>query len=167
MLRPLYRPTTNYGHFVRDGFIWEKTDAASRSKSICGVTAMGYQVNATCRTCGAEFTVDHGGGFSFHLLRCDRCGKTKATGFNELGEVHVRYVKGLPGPYCVASAERDRAIQKNARIASITEKEYRKKIDAMAGACTCGGRFRLDAPPRCPKCRSRQIDEGETAVMYD
>lgn len=28
LLRPIYRPTTAYGHFGRDGFPWEETDAA-------------------------------------------------------------------------------------------------------------------------------------------
>ena len=28
LLRPIYRPTTAYGHFGRDGFPWENTDAA-------------------------------------------------------------------------------------------------------------------------------------------
>lgn len=34
---------------------------------------MGQQVNATCLDCGQTFTVDDGGGFIFHLLRCNKC----------------------------------------------------------------------------------------------
>jgi hypothetical protein len=128
---------------------------------------MGHQVNATCRTCGNTFTVDHGGGFYFHLVRCANCGKTKSLSFDELGELHLRYLKGLPGPYCVANAEFDKGIQENAQIEPISEDEYHKGIEAIAGTCRCGGRYCLDAPPRCPKCRSKRIDEGEITVMYD
>lgn len=34
--RPIYRQTTNYGHFGREGFSWEKTDMAARLKSLLG-----------------------------------------------------------------------------------------------------------------------------------
>jgi hypothetical protein len=43
---------------------------------------MGHTMNSQCRACGNTFTVDHGGGFYFHLLRCDKCGQTKSIGFN-------------------------------------------------------------------------------------
>ncbi|AHC16538.1 methionine adenosyltransferase [Salinispira pacifica] len=33
LLKPIYRSTTNYGHFGRDGFSWEKTDRASALKA--------------------------------------------------------------------------------------------------------------------------------------
>jgi uncharacterized Zn finger protein len=56
---------------------------------------MGSQVNAKCRECGNTFTVMHGGGFFFHLVRCDQCGETKSIKFSNLGELHLRYLKGL------------------------------------------------------------------------
>jgi hypothetical protein len=128
---------------------------------------MGYQVGAKCGECGNTFTVDHGGGFSFHLVRCEKCGKTKSIGFDELGELHLRYLKGLPGSYCIASSEHDRYVRENAEVVPISEDEYHKGIEAAAGTCECGGNYGLDAPPRCPKCRSTRIDEGEPNVMYD
>jgi len=128
---------------------------------------MGQQVEATCLDCGKTFTVDHGGGFSFHLLRCDKCGKTKAVGFRALGELHMRYLKGLPGPYCVASSEHDRNVREHVSIEPISEDEYHRGVEAIAGNCRCRGKYTLDAPPRCPKCRSTRIEEGETTVMYD
>jgi predicted Zn-ribbon and HTH transcriptional regulator len=66
---------------------------------------MGQTSNARCLNCGHEFELNQGGGFTFHLLRCDSCGMTKAVGF--------------------------------------------------------------DAPPRCPKCHSTRIEEGETNILYD
>lgn len=128
---------------------------------------MGYQAEAKCLDCGKTFTVEHGGGFFFHLVRCDKCGKTKSVGFDELGELHLRYLKGLPGPYCVASSEHDENVRKHARVEPICENEYHKGIEAFAGECKCGGKYCLDAPPRCPKCLSARIEEGEITIMYD
>ena len=43
--------------------------------------------------------------------------------------------------------------------------------EATLDPCTCGGRFRYDAPPRCPACRStsEQWDADPTAggMFYD
>lgn len=128
---------------------------------------MGHQVQAKCLDCGRTFTVDHGGGFFFHLLRCDKCGKTKSIGFEDLGELHLRYLKGLPGPYCVASSEHDRNIREHVPVEPISEDEYHRGVEAFAGKCKCRGKYTLDAPPRCPKCRSARVEEGETTVMYD
>ncbi|MGA2977790.1 MAG: methionine adenosyltransferase [Spirochaetia bacterium] len=36
LLRPIYRETTNYGHFGREGFTWEKTDKAEALKAKLG-----------------------------------------------------------------------------------------------------------------------------------
>lgn len=128
---------------------------------------MGSEVEAKCLDCGKIFTVKDGGGFFFHLVRCNKCGKTKSIGFDDLGELHLRYLKGLPAPYCIASSEHDRIIQKHATIEAISEEEYHRGIDAIAGKCRCGGKYTLDAPSRCPKCRSTHIEEGETILMYD
>jgi len=128
---------------------------------------MGHRVEAKCLDCGAIFSVDHGGGFFFHLVRCDKCGKTKSIGFDELGELHLRYLKGLPGAYCVATSERDEDVRKHAPLEPISENEYQSAIRAIAGKCSCGGNYTLDAPPRCPKCRSTRLKEGEITVMYD
>ena len=128
---------------------------------------MGQQVAAKCLDCGRSFTVDHGGGFSFNLVRCNRCGKTKSLAFEELGELHLRYLKGLPGPYCIASAADDEHVRLHAPVQPISEKEYYKGIEALAGKCRCGGKYLLKARPRCPKCHSMHIEEGETIVLYD
>ncbi|MGA2642991.1 MAG: methionine adenosyltransferase [Spirochaetia bacterium] len=36
LLRPIYRETSNYGHFGRDGFTWEKTDKVDAIKARVG-----------------------------------------------------------------------------------------------------------------------------------
>jgi len=128
---------------------------------------MGHVVEAKCLDCGKSFKVEHGGGFFFHLVRCDKCGKTKSIGFDDLGELHLRYLKGLPGPYCVASSEHDENVRKHAPVEPISEEEYYRGVNAIAGKCRCGGKYNLDAPPRCPRCHSTRIKEGEVIVMYD
>ena len=128
---------------------------------------MGQQIEAKCMNCGNTFEVSKGGGFVFHLLRCDECGKTKTVSFDEIPELHQRYLKGSSGPYCIATAEHDKWIQKNADVKPISEDEYHKQIESMAGSCKCSGKFAFDALPRCPKCRSTDIIEGEPTIYYD
>jgi predicted Zn-ribbon and HTH transcriptional regulator len=128
---------------------------------------MGHQVAAKCLKCGRSFKLDRGGGFIYHLVRCDKCGKTKAIGFDDLGQLHLRYVKGLPGPYCIATADHDEHIRKNVPVEPISEDEYHKGIEAIAGKCKCRGKYTLDAPARCPLCHSKRIKEGEITTLYD
>ncbi|MFH1743624.1 MAG: hypothetical protein ABIH23_31860 [bacterium] len=129
---------------------------------------MGHTCDAKCLKCGEEFSVNEGGGFSFHLLHCDRCGKEKDVTFEELGEIHLQYIKGLPGPYCMATSERDRAIQEEYEGEAITEEEYHAEVENIAGVHEeCGGQFRFEAPPRCPKCGSDEIEKSEPTVLYD
>lgn len=128
---------------------------------------MGHQVSSKCVECGNTFTVDHGGGFVFHLLRCDKCGKTKSIGFDRLGELHLRYLKGLPGPYCVGTSEHDKHVREHVDVEPISEHEYHRGVEKIAGKCRCRGKYVFDAPPRCPKCHSANIKEGEITGMYD
>jgi S-adenosylmethionine synthetase len=37
LLKPIYRSTSNYGHFGREGFSWERTDRANELRSIAGL----------------------------------------------------------------------------------------------------------------------------------
>ena len=72
---------------------------------------MGSATSYICRTCGAQFMARSGGGFMFDLLHCDTCGATKSVSHQELGDIHLGFVKGLPGPYAVCRAGMDRRIQ--------------------------------------------------------
>jgi len=99
---------------------------------------MGHELGARCLHCDHTFTVQHGGGFFFHLLRCERCGKTRSVGFDELGELHLHYVKGLPSPYCMASADHDRFVQEHLPLEPITEDDYHRGVEEFAGRCCCG-----------------------------
>lgn len=128
---------------------------------------MGQIVEATCRECGESFQVDHYGGFTFHLVRCDQCGSTKSIGFEELGELHIRYLKSLKVPYSVATAKHDEMARQLPSRPPISEDVYHVGVEVAAGHCDCGGKYKLDAPPRCPKCRSTNISEGQITLFYD
>ncbi len=128
---------------------------------------MGHTVEAKCLDCGTTRMIEHGGGFMFHLLRCDTCGETKAFTFEDLGELHLRYLKGLPGSYCISTSEHDRHVREHAHVEAISEDEYHKRVEDIAGSCHCGGKYTFNAPPRCEKCHSVRLEEGEPEVFYD
>ena len=113
--------------------------------------------------------VSQGGGFCFHLLHCDQCGKEKSIGFDELGEVHLRYLKGLSGPYSIATRDHDKEVQERYPGEPLSEAEYDLKVEEVAGKCKCGGRFSFDAPARCPLCKSDDYREDPEVceLLYD
>ena len=130
---------------------------------------MGMQMIAKCKNCGCTFSIRLGGGFVFHLLHCDSCGKDKSISFQELGDVHLRYLKGLKGPYSIATSKHDKFVQDNYPGDPLPEKDYHNLIESVVGSCECGGHFRMDASPRCPECNSddfEQIEDGPI-IMYD
>lgn len=42
-------------------------------------------------------------------------------------------------------------------------------IENGVGSCRCRGTYRVDAPCRCPKCRSTQVEQDENGmtVLWD
>ena len=130
---------------------------------------MGTLYLAICNDCGEKFEVSEGGGFSFHLLKCSKCGAGKSIGFDSLGEIHKKYIKGLSVPYSMATAKKDYDIQKNYRGTPITEQEYHQEIEKIAGNCKCGGKYQFKAPSRCPNCKSANIahDPDGRMICYD
>jgi hypothetical protein len=131
---------------------------------------MGISFNAICNQCGHKFMVSKGGGFVFHRLECDTCGNSKSMSFEEIGEPHLRYLKGLPGPYCIATREHDKDVKENYPGEPLSREEYHSMVENLAGKCSCGGSFKFDAPSRCPKCRSSNLREDPDdpgRICYD
>jgi hypothetical protein len=130
---------------------------------------MGTAYSYICRACGERFMATDGGGFMFDLLHCDTCGATTSVSHQELGEIHLGFVKGLPGPYAVARAAMDRRIQAEYPGETLTSDEYHAAAEATVATCDCGGRFTYDAPARCPGCRSTsdQWDEDPAGGRMD
>jgi hypothetical protein len=130
-------------------------------------SATGY----ICEACGTRFRVRSGGGFFFDLLHCDRCGAERSVSHQELGDIHLRFVKGLPGPYAVARSSMDREIQRSYPGEPLTCDEYHAAAEATLPRCACGRAIRYDAPARCPTCRSTieqwQLDPDAPQVHYD
>jgi len=92
------------------------------------------------RKCGHTFKVDEGGGFHFHLLRCNKCGRTKAMDANRREEADPK----------------------------VSFEESQKAVEKKAGKCRCGGKYTFEAKPRCPKCRSTRLEiDDATVIMYD
>ena len=65
---------------------------------------MGSEFTAKCNNCGTEFIIPKDGGFTIHLLHCNKCGIEKLVKFIELGEIHYKYIKGLDVPYAGVTA---------------------------------------------------------------
>ncbi|SRR6266498_855525 len=130
---------------------------------------MGSSAGMICKNCRHHFVVEEGGGFFFHLLRCDRCARTKSTGFAELGDLHLAYLKGLPGPYAMASWQHDLQVKAEYSGPALSEPEYHAAIESPLKRHKCGGRFQFDASPRCPKCRSTELepDPDGPMILYD
>ena len=132
---------------------------------------MGHASGFICRTCGGHFTVQDGGGFFFDLLHCDACGAPRSVSHRELGDIHLRFVKGLPGPYAIARMTMDREIQRRYPGRPSSRDEYHAAAEATLNPCDCGGRFRYEGPARCPACHSTiddwDPDPNAPGMFYD
>lgn len=100
---------------------------------------MGSQYTAVCRQCSTSFSVNEGG-FHFHLLHCEPCGREKSIDEDEMGE----------------SFTAEEAVQD-------------AWIEQHVPPCPCGGQLTMEALPRCPKCRSSDwvVDPKGPGIMYD
>ena len=128
-------------------------------------SATGYQ----CPGCGTRFEASEGGGFSFDLLHCDRCGAAQSVAHCDMGDVHLAFIKGLKTPYAVARAEMDAEIQRTYPGQPLGEAAYHALVERQLPPCPCGGRLTYAAPPRCPRCGStdeRWTPTGEQ-MFYD
>ncbi len=113
---------------------------------------MGQISGHVCGKCGKRFSVRDGGGFFFDMLHCDRCGRAQSVAHQDLGDIHLRFAKGLRTPYALARAAMDRDIQANYPGEPIGRDEYHRLAEDTLDACACGGTYRYDAPARCPDC---------------
>lgn len=109
---------------------------------------MGYEAKATCLDCGEIFYFRNGGGFRFHLVRCDKCGMSKSISKNHEA-LNPKNVRKSDIPKLIDGRNSD--------------------MEELAGKCDCGGQYTLDAPPRCSSCHSTRIEEDINygGMMYD
>jgi hypothetical protein len=125
---------------------------------------VGQVIRTSCLECGEQFEMSRGGGFTFHQLGCDRCGRTTAVSLAALGDLHLRYLAGLPTPFAVSASD---TVSETAKAEPISEEEYQREVEKIAGKCSCGGEFTFAAPPRCPRCRSTRLAKGTIVICYD
>jgi hypothetical protein len=134
---------------------------------------MGTGYPARCRQCGEKFYAIDGGGFHFELTHCNSCGAEKSVSHSEMGDILSRRIK-----FCVqrmrqnspANSNPDPLMAKYVPAAGepLDDEQYAKEVSRLAGKCPCGGMFELNAPHRCPKCHSRDIeDTGEFIDTID
>jgi predicted Zn-ribbon and HTH transcriptional regulator len=104
---------------------------------------VGYIVEPTCRACGHRWDNELiGGTMLVGVYRCDRCGKGDGVGIEDLQRAGLY---PLRSPW------------------NLNRRDARKVL----GLCTCGGAFAADAPVRCPKCGSDEVDVGGPTMMVD
>jgi hypothetical protein len=94
---------------------------------------MGAASGFICRACGARFMISEGGGFRFDLLHCDACGAEQRVTHEELGDIHLAYVKGLPGPYSVSRMKLDAWFKQNYPGETLTREKYRVAVEGTLG----------------------------------
>ena len=132
---------------------------------------MGSASGYICEACGARFVASGGGGFYFDLLHCDQCGRDRSVGHQDMGDIHLGFVKGLRGSYAVSRSRLDEQIKATYEGTPLSRDEYHAAVEATLDPCDCGGRFRYDAPARCPQCRSTEEqwewDQTVASVLYD
>lgn len=125
---------------------------------------MGQAFQAVCGSCGHTFSASEGGGFNFEALRCDQCGTDTEIEYEAIWDTYLARLKGLKP----LMTEPNGADWRTYPGEPITEDEYRLRVEVAAGACPCGGRFTLDAPLRCPACRSELVtNDGTLTIKFD
>jgi hypothetical protein len=82
-------------------------------------------------------------------------------GHEEVADAHRRFVERADETMEIEDGQEAREAFGRART------EFHAAVNAAAGECSCGGRYRHDAPPRCPVCRSTKLDRGNVRRLFD
>ena len=89
----------------------------------------------------------------------DISGETKPILFDEIADLHFRYLKGFPEPYSVVTSERDEWIKESYDGEPISEEEYNRGVEELPDAVIAGERLRwvypLDAPNAIPHTKRK------------
>lgn len=109
---------------------------------------MGVVQKATCRDCACEFSVRHGGGFTFEEYYCTKCGHYISIPRSELEE----------GGYDTRNGGEDQTkVLSQIIIKAMLER----------GGCKCGGPYTTMPTWRCPQCQSTNIQINSPTIFYD
>jgi len=83
-----------------------------------------------------------------------KCGKTKSIPFDDLGELDLRYLKSVEGPYSAQAETATRIPENISPVSRYLEQRITKAVEKVAGQLQVPWKFTFDAPPRCRKCHS-------------
>ncbi|MHC9510556.1 FmdB family zinc ribbon protein [Kangiella sp. M94] len=108
---------------------------------------MGKLYQYQCNSCKHEFEFTQGPIMAGHVAHCEDCGKEKLLAPDEL-------LMELWG-YHSFDYEWDPELSDNEP----------KLTTAVTGKCACGGNYSLNARPRCPKCRSDDINQDNSRII--
>ncbi|MFW6163697.1 MAG: hypothetical protein ACODAJ_13085 [Planctomycetota bacterium] len=122
-----------------------------------------------CRACGWRGEVVEGGAPGLYLLHCESCGEPRRVTREELGDIYLRYLKGLPEDARQMVAGYDPAAVEACVGAPLTLEALFAAIETHAGRCSCGGTLSLEAPPRCRRCRCDDLadDPDGPGIRYE
>jgi len=105
---------------------------------------VGTLLEVTCRACGTVSNQTDGPIFAGYNPRCVQCGATKL--------VSIERLRRTDSPDLDPEGKGVWALRE-------------ERIPELAGRCECGGAFSLDAPIRCPSCRSTDVKAVTEALV--
>jgi DNA-directed RNA polymerase subunit RPC12/RpoP len=100
---------------------------------------MAGEYHVICNHCEGRSIVRVGWGATFHILHCLRCGAEKIIRLWQTSSLKRYYNEHL-------------------------EEMHPMYLEEKIEKCTCGGEYRLNAPPRCPYCKSKDLTEDPLAI---
>jgi hypothetical protein len=122
---------------------------------------MAWMWRAICNRCETRFDAAWGHTRRGFCLRCAECGRPLGVPKDEVEEPPgsnvqlsqlVAEVEATPKPPKRSLGELVEELV--ARGPSPEWIAWQQRVEATPPACACGGRYRFDAPSRCPQCRS-------------
>ena len=140
------------------------------------VIQMGEMYEAACRDCFHTFQSSDGGGFHFFDLHCTECGQVQSVAHDLIPEATEQYHRAAgealavdysnAKPLIALPVDGEELSRLREAIAEATAR-FNEAIEPIIGRCSCGGRFALGAPVRCPFCKSTNTQRRVTLMDYD
>ena len=108
--------------------------------------SVGQMIRSTCASCGKVAHQIDGAMMAGYRPRCADCGRARLIPVEDVVEDETVQTDSLVNPR-EHEADHEPAWSRRER-----------RVLELAGTCRCGGRFTADAPLRCPRCRSTNLD---------
>lgn len=114
-----------------------------------------------CHHCTASLTVtfSHSGFGDEHYFYCDACGNVATIDWytKEYRPFREKYIK--EGSYQAGKKRDLERFEQDTRA-------MKSEISQYLASCPCGGRFSVDAIPRCPTCKTK-LDWAKMVKQFD